>query len=144
MRKMVSVFFCGLFFVCAIARPVSAIIQFQKEFHNLYLDEEKKSEFAKRVVEDKCWLCHQGKSKKNHNSYGIHLTKLLDRKKDKKDKEKIIAALKKIEKLHTDPKDEKSKTYGDLIKVGKLPGGTLEECKKEPKKKDAEKEEKEG
>ena len=36
------------------------------------------------------------------------------------------------EKMHTDPDDDKSPTYGKLIKANKLPGGSLESVQKEP------------
>ena len=139
MHKMGIMFVFGLFVVGVQTRPALAVKQFQDQFHKLYLGEEKKSKFAKKVLETKCWVCHQGKKKKNHNTYGIHLVKLLNRKKDAKNPEKIVVALKKVELLHTDPKDKKSPTYGEMIKDGKLPGGTLEQCKKEPKKEDGKK-----
>jgi hypothetical protein len=60
----------------------------------------------------------------------------LDRKKDIKNKEKIIAEIEKAVKLHVDPNDDKSETYLDRIKAGKWPGGELEELKKEPPKDD--------
>jgi hypothetical protein len=58
---------------------------------------------------------------------------MLDKKEDKDNEEKIVEALDKVAKMHVDPKDDKSPTYGDLIAKGTLPGGTLEEAKKEPK-----------
>ena len=45
----------------------------------------------------------------------------------------IKKALAKVAEMHSDPKDDKSPTYGELIKASKLPGGDLEESKKEPK-----------
>ena len=55
----------------------------------------------------------------------------MDKKEDAKDKEKILAALKKVEDLHSDPEDDKSPTYGELIRANKLPGGPLEEVQKD-------------
>ena len=77
---------------------------------------------------------HQGKLRKHHNAFGIHLVDLLDRKKDMRDKEKIAAAIKKVVEMHVDPKDEKSETYLDRIKASKWPGGELDDLKKEPPK----------
>jgi hypothetical protein len=57
---------------------------------------------------------------------------LLDRKKDLRDKEKIIASIKKVVEMHVNPEDDKSETYLDRIKAGKWPGGELEDLKKEP------------
>ena len=62
----------------------------------------------------------------------MHFLPLLDRKKDAKNPEKIIEALEKVAAMHSVEGDDTSPTYGELIKAGKLPGGPLEECKKEP------------
>ncbi len=83
---------------------------------------------------DRCFICHQGKNRKNHNPFGDHLVEMLDRKTDLRDKEKISAAIKKVVAMHVDPKDEKSETYVDRIKASKWPGGELAELKKEPPK----------
>jgi hypothetical protein len=56
----------------------------------------------------------------------------LDWKKDAKDKEKILAAIKKASEAHVDPNDASSETFADRIAASKFPGGELEEMKKEP------------
>ncbi len=134
MRRSVVVLITGVVFLGSAAPQASAIPPFKKEFQKLYIHPDTGEEFAKLVKSNKtgCLVCHQGKKRKHHNPYGIHLTKLLDKKEDVKDKEKIIAALKKVEKMHTDPDDDKSPTYGKLIKANKLPGGPLETVQKEP------------
>jgi cytochrome c2 len=101
-----------------------------------YLDNHKDKEYVATVTKaaNRCFTCHQGKSRKNHNEFGKHLVELLDRKKDLRNKEKIAAAIKKVVAMHVDPKDEKSETYLDRIKASKWPGGELEELKKEPPK----------
>jgi hypothetical protein len=119
-------------FVCG--RTAVAIAPFQKVFMEEYIDKHEDKEFAKYVkTKAKCHICHQGKKRTNHNAYGVHLVDLLDKKKDIRDVEKIKAALEKVAKMHSDPKDDKSPTYGDLIKESKLPGGDLEELLKEPR-----------
>jgi len=123
-------FFLGI--ACAWAEQATAIPQFQRQFLKLYVGDNRDSEFAEQVKRAKCWVCHQGKKRTNHNPYGIHLVDLLDKKEDMKKPEKIIAALEKVAKLHSDPNDPESPTYEELIKAGKLPGGSLEEAKKEP------------
>lgn len=132
MHRLVVALITGVVFICSSAHQASAVIAFKKEFQKLYINPETNEEFAKLVKSNKtgCLVCHQGKKRKHHNPYGIHLTELLDKK--EKDKEKIIAALKKVEKMHTDPDDKKSPTYGKVIKANKLPGGPLETVKKEP------------
>ena len=42
--------------------------------------------------------------------------------KNEKDVDKIKEALEAVEKEHSKPGDEKSPTFGELIKEGKLPG----------------------
>lgn len=67
--------------------------------------------------EAKCNVCHEGTSKKMRNAYGKALAKSLGEP-NVKDEAAIVAGLKKTE-------GEKSavegKTFGDLIKDGKLP-----------------------
>ena len=111
----------------AVIQSAHAIGAFSNEFKGKYVKEDSKEkkdqDFAKLVDEAKCNVCHMGKSKKDRNSYGVELSKLLDRKADKDNKDKILSALAKVEKLPVNPKDKKSPTFGDLIKAGKLPGG---------------------
>ena len=137
MQKLVVMFFVGVLVAGGLAKPAHAIKQFSDEFLKLYKvdkKDESPSAFAKAVLEAKCYTCHQGKkSKKNRNRYGAELSKLLDKKKDAKNPEKIVEALEKVAKMHVNAKDKKSPTYGELIKAGKLPGGPLKEVKEEPK-----------
>jgi len=138
MRKLALTLLLALAAVAVLrGRTAVAIAPFQAAFIKEYINDHKDKEFAKYVkTKAKCHICHQGKvTPKNvhHNAYGKHLVKLLDPVKDKKDLKKIKEALAKVAKMHSDPKDEKSPTYGDLIAQSKLPGGDLEESKKEPK-----------
>lgn len=126
--------FSAILFAINLAQPALAVLQFQKVFVNHYVGDDKESDWAIQVKEAKCWACHQGKSRKQHNPYGVHLVPLLDRKKDAKNPEKIVEALEKVAAMHSIEGDDSSPTYGELIKAGKLPGGTLEECKTEPEK----------
>ena len=135
MIRTVSLIVVAGIFVCLASSPALAIKQFQDEWFELYLADNENKEFAEMArSKAKCYICHQGKKKSNHNPYGIHLVELLDKKKDKKDVEKIVKALKEVGELHSDPKDDSSPTYAELIAQGKLPGGSLEEAKEEPKK----------
>lgn len=122
----------GILLTASLTQPALAVLQFQKEFVKLYVGDDKESDWALQVKAAKCFICHQGKSRKHHNSYGQHLVPLLDRKKDAKNPEKIIEALKKVAAIHSVEGDNSSPTFGELIKSGTLPGGSLEECKKEP------------
>ena len=64
----------------------------------------------------KCGVCHVGKpTEKKWNDYGMSVGKALGKTKAKK--EEIQAALKKVE----GEKNGSGKTYGELLKAGKLP-----------------------
>ncbi len=118
------------------AQMAAAIPFFGKVFVKEYIQDHKDKEYAEFVKKKaKCFVCHQGKKKKHHNEFGEHLEDLLDKKKHKKDKAKVNEALKKVLAMHSDPKNKKSPTYLELIQKSKLPGGKLEDLKKEPKKK---------
>ena len=91
-------------------------------------DEEKA--FVVVVENAKCTVCHEpGNDKKARNRYGKALAEIIKPKeipegwKGEKDNKKIEEALDKVAAAHSDPKDDKSPTFGDLIKAGKLPGG---------------------
>ncbi len=137
MRKKVTICCCvatilALVFGVAV-QPVHAIKPFSVEFLGKYVKEDSKEkkdqDFAKLIAETKCNVCHLGKSKKDRNPYGVELSKLLDKKADKDNKDKIQSVLAKVEKLPVNPKDKKSPTFGDVIKAGKLPGGKPAEKK---------------
>ena len=111
-RSMVLLFgtaACGL--LLALGSPsVEARPQYKKEFESNYPKVKENNKVT-------CNACHQGSDKKKRNGYGMALGKMLDSK-NLKDADKIKEAFKKTEK-------EKSavdgKTYGDLLKDGKLP-----------------------
>ncbi len=63
-----------------------------------------------------CAVCHEGDDKKKRNNYGEALGK--NTGKNEMDEAKIKEALEKTEKEKSAVKD---KTFGDLLKDGKLP-----------------------
>lgn len=65
----------------------------------------------------KCNVCHFGDKKTNRNDYGMAVGKAIGEK-NVMDAEKIKEALKKAE----GEKNADGKTFGELIKDGKLPG----------------------
>jgi len=138
MQKFGMMLLAGLLVTCGLTRPALAIKPFQVEFEKLYVGEGAETELEKLFKEKelkkfRCLVCHQGKKKKkNRNAYGEQLSELLDKKKDKKDKEKIVEALMKVAEMRSNPEDESSPTFGELIAEGKLPGGALEDLMKEP------------
>jgi hypothetical protein len=115
-------------------RPSAAVVQFYNVFKAEYLDKHQNQEFAAEVNKgtNKCYVCHQGKSRKHHNQFGKHLVEPLDRTKDTKNIEKIKAELAKVLEMKVNPQDEHSETYADRLKASKWPAGELEELKKEP------------
>ena len=83
-----------------------------------------------------CKACHPTKSKKDRNDYGYALSKLVNAKdfkgakaKSEESQKKLAAAFKKLETS----KNAEGKTFGELLKAGKLPG--TDKAYK-PKKKD--------
>jgi hypothetical protein len=131
---------CSLILVVAaiaavgLHRPAEADQQFYNAFIDEYIKNHPDQKFSDIVQKEaKCLVCHQGaKSRKNRNVFGKEVDKLLDRKTDAKDRAKIVDALKKTLAVRTDPKNDKSETYADRVRASKLPGGNLEELKKEP------------
>ncbi len=117
----------------AFADSAHAIPTFKKQFEEKYLKDNKNEAYVKTFKGAKCFLCHDTKklndkgktSKKNRNAYGQQLSKLLDKKTDKKKLKKIQEALAKVAAMHSDAKNDKSPTFGQLIEQGKLPGGPV-------------------
>ncbi|HVU85726.1 MAG TPA: hypothetical protein VHD36_00270 [Pirellulales bacterium] len=105
-----------------------AIAPFKKEFDELYVKNSKNEEFVAAAKKANCLICHgknaEGKEdKKVRNAYGKALDKLLDKKEDAKNVEKIKAALETVAKEKSNPDDPSSPTFGDLLSQGKLPSG---------------------
>ena len=116
----------------AVASAV-AFPPFQKQFLAQYADGTDEA-FTKLAKDDaKCFVCHQGKNKKNRNPYGQALSELIG-KKDQKNADKIHSALEEVAAKPSNPEDPESPTFGELIEEGKLPGGDLDAVKAEPKK----------
>lgn len=92
----------------------------------------KKYENLKELIDEKkCFVCHpKADDKKVNNDYGEALKTALGGK-NERDKEKIAEALVKIEaepsKVPKEPGGKEMKTFGELIKEGKLPGTNEEE-----------------
>ena len=90
------------------ARPA-----YKTQFDKVYPDVAKNQDGGKT----KCTVCHEeGDDKKKRNNYGEALSK--NTGKNEKDEDKIKEALTKTEPEKSAIKD---KTFGDLLKEGKLP-----------------------
>ena len=100
----------------------SALPPFNKEWVAKYNEGEKNAAFK----EAKCNICHAGESKKMKNEYGKAVGKYLTKAKYNQIKEDEAAAKKYILEGLQKAEGEKGsagKSYGDLLKAGKLPGG---------------------
>ncbi len=122
---IVRIAVCGVVLaVASQAREAFAIKQFADQFKEVYVKEG--TPLAAEVEAAKCNVCHKGKSKKDRNAYGEALAKLLDKKEDKANVEKIREALATVAKESSDPSNPSAPTFGALIEGGKLPGGPAE------------------
>jgi hypothetical protein len=100
----------------------SALPPFNKEWVAKYNAGESNAAFT----EAKCNVCHAGESKKMKNEYGKVVGKFLTKAKYNEIKEDEAAAKKYILEGFEKAAGEKGadgKSYGDLLKAGKLPGG---------------------
>ena len=140
---MVKIAMTGLAVVVAVAGCLTysaglaqARPAFKKQFDTKYM-KDKSSALVKAWKRSSCNACHIGgiKDRKNRNSFGEALAKLLNKKDSdalsfknrRKNPAAAEAAAKKVqdafttvEKLPSDPKDKTSATFGALIKTGKL------------------------
>ena len=80
-------------------------------------------------MKDKCFLCHDSAStmKKDRNEYGKALSKHMTKDefmklKEPADKEKLAKKLGEMLKATEADKHSSGKTFGEVIKDGKLPG----------------------
>lgn len=133
MRNVSLLLLVGLF-LSTSARHAAAVLQFYNVWKAEYLANHPDQEYATFVnkAANRCFVCHVGKKRTHRNAYGAQLEELLDRKKDVKDKEKILAAFKQVGEMLVDPNDDQSETFAARIAAGKFPAGELEELKKEP------------
>lgn len=122
---------------CGVALAVSSMTLMPTQAH---ARPQYRAEFAKKyenlkelIDEKKCFVCHpKADDKKVNNDYGDALKKALGAK-NVKDKKQLEEALVKIEseksKMPKEPGGKEMKTFGELIKEGKLPGTNEEEKK---------------
>ena len=116
---------CGVAVMAAVAvcnmRPAYALKEFREQFVAKYVKADSSADWKGKVDGAKCCVCHfADKPKEERNVYGQALAKLLNEK-DKKNKQKIAAALEKVAGLKAKADDAKAPTFGELIKQGNLP-----------------------
>jgi hypothetical protein len=117
MRKSWTWIACGVAFAGAamVSGPQDAQARpdyLNKGFNVVYPALKDQAETAK------CGICHFGEKKSNRNDYGMAVGEALGAK-NVKDEKAIADALKKAE---AGKSSVEGKTFGDLIKAGKLPG----------------------
>lgn len=110
-KKLAGLALAGVFALSGLAQQAQARPGYCKEFLGHYAEN-------KAAAEAKCGICHPVMDKKERNGYGAAFGKALGAK-DIKDAAKVKEALKKVE---TEKSAVEGKTFGDLIKEGKLPG----------------------
>lgn len=118
MRKSWTWFACGVVLAGAALtsapRDAQARPGYLKNFSTAY------PALKEQADTIKCGICHFGESKKNRNDYGKALTEALgEGVKDVKVEKTVIDAMKKAE---AGKSSTEGKTFGELIKDGKLPG----------------------
>lgn len=106
---------CLFAVMLATSSEVSARPTYKSAFEKAFPELAKKHGKNNKLT---CAVCHPVKDKKKRNDYGVAMTKALG-KKNEKDKDKLKEALKKTGEM----KNKDGKTYAELIKDGKLPGG---------------------
>ncbi|MFO0904933.1 MAG: hypothetical protein U0939_18145 [Pirellulales bacterium] len=121
MKKFGVTLLVAVALAIGFSSPAFAVPGFKKAFDDRYPELKGVSE------EQKCNLCHYGKSKKNKNDYGVALSELLKKENFKEDrvkaepdkvKEEYDAAFKKVEEV----KSKSGETFGERLKAKKAPG----------------------
>jgi len=111
MRKLVScVVIAAVAGLMAMCQPAQARMQYYNSFKSKY------SNLGKADLDKKCGICHGADNKKQRSDYANAIGKALGAK-NVKDADAITKALDEAAK--GDAGD--GKTYGDLLKDGKLP-----------------------
>jgi hypothetical protein len=133
--------------VCVFALVVLALTAApeQAQARPLYrqIFAQKYPELKQLEMEKKCGICHPVSGKnKIHNDYGYALKKKLGETKNEKDKEKLAKLITELEEekgaTPKEPDSKEMRTFGELIKEGKLPG-TNEQSEEEKKEEEAKK-----
>ncbi|WP_425616386.1 hypothetical protein NA78x_000032 [Anatilimnocola sp. NA78] len=127
MKKVCLTLLLGAFVVSLTAGSASALPPFAKEWTAKYVEGNTNKEFVEAAGTAKCNVCHEGNNKKMKNEYGkaagMFLTKAghAAAKAEGPDAEKkyIVEGLEKA----AGEKAASGKTFGEIIKSGKLPAG---------------------
>ena len=125
MKKVCMSLVLGLVTIAWSVQSASALPPFNKAWTEKYVEGNSNAKFVEAVGTAKCNVCHEGTSKKMHNTYGKVVQKYLTKAKYNEIKEDEAAAKKYILEGLQKAEGEKAangKTYGELLKGGSLPG----------------------
>jgi hypothetical protein len=128
MKKVCLTLILSSFVLALLANSALALPAFNKAWQAKYLEGNSNAAFVDAVGSAKCNVCHDAnsKSKKDKNEYGKAVGKHLTKKGYEKLKSDPDAVNKYIVEGLEKAASEKSssgKTFAELIKEGKLPGG---------------------
>jgi hypothetical protein len=118
--SIIAVVFVWIGVAVVDARPPYAV-----QWKATYVRANADPEFVDAVKTANCNVCHKGVKKTDHNDYGLALKKSWDPAGFNAAKANPAALLKYIDEGLEKAAKEKSKsgkTFGELIKSGKLPG----------------------
>jgi len=128
LTTVLSVVVAGAFCVS----PAFGILTFRKEFEAYYKVKAPTTDtevaFAELAKEARCNICHvDGEEKEIRNPYGMALSELLDEEKFdrtrcKEDPEGVTKEITDAFKQVEAKESPWAKTFGELIRAGKLPG----------------------
>ncbi len=135
MRKLYSVRIALMFAVVAAGWMLTSFetsADARPKYHATVKNMKEFKKVEEQVKKVKCGVCHPTNDKKKRNDFGQALQKQLGKvpKTGESDTKKIEAALTKALK---EKSSVEGKTFGDLIKDGKLPGKTPEKSEKDEK-----------
>jgi hypothetical protein len=105
--------FCAVLLALAFAAPAFGRAEYNRAFWKTY-----QAELGKLAETVRCNACHYGNDKKNRNDYGKAFGTALGGA-HVEEADKIQQALEAAAK---EKSGTEGKTFGDLIKAGKLPG----------------------
>jgi hypothetical protein len=131
--KKLAVSLFALFVLGVFAQSAFALPPVYPVYEAWLTEAYAKSPVIEVVKEAKCDVCHYGTTKTNRNDYGVALSKIgLTKENHKKlasDKEKLNTFLMAVFKRSESAKSVSGKTFGELLKEGKLPGTVIEGVK---------------
>ena len=120
--------FAMLVVVCLLALVFNVLtsqqVSARPEYKGRLEEATKKSKAADAIKEQKCNVCHYGKSKKNRNDFGKAVNKGITEenyKELKGDEEKLEKCIDAAISGALKEKGADGKTFGDLIEAGQLP-----------------------